>query len=77
MYSKLTFVENLVIIFAGPRCVQRAPDYKLNWSIYLAGYLSGYVSGYVCGTVAVGRCEVFIFPQKMTGLQGFGLWTIC
>ena len=29
-----------ILIFAGPRCVQRGPDYKLNWTIYVCMYVA-------------------------------------
>ena len=47
--------------FAGSRCVQRGPDYKLNWTIYLSIYL--------CGCMIIGQ------TQKMLScdwLQCFG-----
>ena len=34
------------------------------------------VKGLVLGDI-VGRCEVFMFPPKVTNLRGFGLVTMC
>ena len=39
IYTLYTF-SVIILIFAGPRCVQRGPDYKLNWTIYLSMYVA-------------------------------------